>query len=157
MENDKVIKMILNGLKGKNTHLPPKKAIEGLTPEIAKMIPENEYHSCWEMLHHIVVWQEAIFEGIKGKEVDWQAISENNNWPTSDHLADDSNYLNLVNKFEQGLLHTEELAKTTDLDKSMPSWGNAPVLQAFFVLLQHNSYHLGQIVSVRKILGNWPS
>ena len=157
MDSDKIIMMITNGLEGKNTHLLPNNALEGLTPKLARETPEDVHHSCWELLHHIVVWQEAIFEAINGKKVDWQAISENTNWPTTEQLFDDSNFHNLVDKFSQGLLRAKELAKTVDLSKSMPAWGKAPVIQAFFVLLQHNSYHLGQIVTVRKILGNWSS
>ncbi len=157
MESDQIVPMILRGIKGKNTHLPPEKALEGLTPEIARMRPQNDYHSCWELLHHAVVWQEAIFEAILGKDVDWQAISEKDNWPGEEYLADDSNFVNLIEKFTQGLKKAEELAKSMDLTKSMPAWGDAPVLQAYFVLLQHNSYHLGQIVAVRKMLGIWSS
>jgi uncharacterized damage-inducible protein DinB len=157
METNKIVKMILKGLEGKNTHLPPSKALEGLTPKIARKTPINDDHSSWELLHHIVVWQEGIIEAINGKKVDWQAISKNNNWPTEEYVSDDVNFLNLVDKFTKGLLQAKELAKTVDLTKSMPAWGDAPVLQAFFVLLQHNSYHLGQIVVVRKQLGNWPS
>ncbi len=152
---DEIIPMVLRGLKGKNTHLPPEKALEGLTPEIARTKPPNNYHSCWELLHHTVVWQEAILEAIMGKEVDWKVISDANNWPGEEYLADDSNFINLVEKLTQGFAKAQELAKTVDLTKPMPAWGDAPVLQAFFVLLQHNSYHLGQIVAVRKMLGNW--
>ena len=66
---EQLIKVIINGLHGKNTHLQPKKAIDGLNPENARKKPDNSNHSSWELLHHIVIWQEAIFEAIEGKEV----------------------------------------------------------------------------------------
>jgi len=71
------------------------------------------------------------------------------------NLSDDQNFINLVKTFNDGLLEVEELIKTTDLQKPMPTWGNAPVIQAFIVLLQHNSYHYGQIVAIRQNLGIW--
>ncbi|MHA2108374.1 MAG: DinB family protein [Candidatus Hodarchaeales archaeon] len=157
MEIDKIVKMIQKGLIGKNTHLPPNKAIEGFSPDIAKIAPKNGNHSCWELLHHIVVWQEAILKAIDGNNVDWKAISDKTNWPAADYISDESNFINLVEKFENGLILADKKAKTVDLNKPMPAWGDAPTLQAYFVLLQHNSYHLGQIVAVRKQLGNWPS
>lgn len=154
---DPLIKAIVNGLHGKNTHLEPKKAVEGLISTSARNKPDSEFHSCWDILHHIVVWQEGILQAIKGNKVDWKDIARNYNWPTTELLSDDSNFPNLVKKFENGLTEVEELAKTVDLHKAMPAWDDAPVIQAFIVLLQHNSYHLGQIIAVRKILGDWSS
>ena len=78
-----VVKALVDGLYGKNTHLNPKKVVEGLTPANAKIKPENDNHSCWELLHHIKIWQKAIVEAIKGKEVDWKDISKNHNWPSA--------------------------------------------------------------------------
>jgi uncharacterized damage-inducible protein DinB len=150
---ESVVKALVNGLYGKNTHCSPKKAIEGLTPTTARIKPENDYHSCWESVHHIVVWQDAIIEALKGNQVDWQNISKNKNWPNAEYLSDDDNFTQLVKKFEDGLTQTEKMLKNIDLHKPMPSWGDNPNIQAVIVLLQHNSYHIGQIVAVRKILG----
>ena len=150
---ESLIKAITDGLYGKNTHITPKKALEGLTPSNAKIKPGNDYHSSWESLHHIVVWQETTFEVIKGNPVDWKDITKNQNWPKEGYLLNDNNFHNLVNKFENGLIEAESLFKTIDLHKPIPDWNNAPIIQAIIVLLQHNSYHLGQIMAVRKILG----
>ncbi|MFX0126272.1 MAG: DinB family protein, partial [Candidatus Hodarchaeota archaeon] len=69
--SDTLIKVIVNGLHGKNTHLNPQKAVEGLSPTSARNRPSAELHSCWDILHHIVVWQEGILRAIKGEKVDW--------------------------------------------------------------------------------------
>ncbi|MFX1506822.1 MAG: DinB family protein [Promethearchaeota archaeon] len=151
-----VVKALVDGLYGKNTHLNPKKVVEGLTPANAKIKPENDNHSCWDLLHHIKIWQKAILDAIKGEKVDWGDISKHHDWPSVEYLSDDQNFIGLVKMFEDGLKEAEELIKTTDLHKSMPAWDNAPVIQAIIVLLQHNSYHYGQIVAVRKNLGIWP-
>lgn len=151
-----IVKALIGGLYGKNTHVNPKKVIAGLTPTTAKIKSGNDNHSCWDLLHHIKIWQKAIIEAIKGKEVDWKEISAKHDWPSAEYLSNDHNFINLVKTFEDSLLEVEELIKTTDLHKPMPAWGNAPVIQAFIVLLQHNSYHYGQIIALRKSLGIWP-
>ena len=118
--------------------------------------PDNSNHSCWGLLHHIVIWQEAIIKAIEGKQVDWRGI-EKHNWPSKEYLSEDSNYPNLVDKFLQGISKAEDLAKSVDLHKPLPAWSESPVIQAFMVLLQHNSYHLGQLITTRKNLGLWNS
>ncbi|MFX0152748.1 MAG: DinB family protein [Candidatus Hodarchaeota archaeon] len=152
-----LIEAMINSLHVKTAHIKPNKAVEGLTPSNARSKPEGEYHSCWDLLHHIVVWQEGILRGIKGEKVDWKDIGEHHDWPTSELMSDDSNFINLVKKFKNGLKEAEEIAKTVDWYKEMPSWRGASIIEAFIVLLQHNSYHLGQLVAVRKILGDWPT
>ena len=150
---EQVVTGLVDGLYGRNTHLDPKKVVKGLTPANAKKKLNDDSHSCWELIHHIKIWQKAIIQSIKGKDVDWKEISKRYNWPSSEYLSDDQNFINLVKMFEGGLMEAEELIKTTDLHKPMPAWGNAPVIRAFIVLLQHNSYHYGQIVAIRKNLG----
>ena len=71
-----------------------------------------------------------------------------------DHVR---NFPNLVDKFLQGISKAEDLAKSIDLHKPLPAWSESPVIQAFMVLLQHNSYHLGQLITTRKSLGLWDS
>ncbi|MHA2175356.1 MAG: DinB family protein [Candidatus Hodarchaeales archaeon] len=149
---ESVIKAFSQGLYGKNTHIDAKKAIEGLTPTIAKFKPDNDFHSCWDLIHHMVVWQEAIFEAIRGKDVDWEKISKEKNWPDLNYFEDETNFDNLIEKFLEGIKTAEEFLKEGELHKPMPAWSNQPVLRGFIVLLQHNSYHLGQIMAVRKTL-----
>jgi len=149
---ESLIKALTNGLHGINTHIDPKKAIDGLTSTTAKLTLENEFHSCWDLIHHMVVWQEAIFETIRGNKVDWRKISEENNWPSMQFYEDDTNFDKLVEKFLAGIKIAEEFLKEVDLHKPMPGWSDEPTFQAFIVLLQHNSYHLGQLITVRRTL-----
>ena len=155
--NEGLVKIIENGLEGKFTHINPKKAINGLSPENARKKFNDSTHSCWDLLHHIVVWQEGILDAIEGNEVDWEDIEKNNNWPTDDYLSKDSNLEPLIEKFMQGLEKAKKLANSIDLNLPMPAWRNAPVMQGFMVLLQHNSYHLGQLITTRKNLDIWES
>ncbi|MHA2224320.1 MAG: hypothetical protein ACXAC8_03910 [Candidatus Hodarchaeales archaeon] len=63
---------------------------------------------------------------------------------------------NLISRFERGLIEVGKLIETTDFVKSIPSWETEPSIRVLIILLQHNSYHIGQIVSVRQFLGCWP-
>jgi uncharacterized damage-inducible protein DinB len=153
MQNSDV-EALISGLFAKNTHIEPKKALEGLTPANARQKPNNNVHSCWENLHHIVIWQEGLIDAIKGKKVDWKEIEKHHNWPTETQLSNDSNFDNLVKKYLDGLVRIEKLLRTINLNTPMPAWGEKPIINAVIVLLQHNSYHLGKIMALRKIVEN---
>jgi uncharacterized damage-inducible protein DinB len=153
---DILIKILKDGLQGKNTHINPQKALENLTADIARESPLNGIHSCWDLLHHILVWQDGILEAIKGNKVDWKEISTRN-WPTKEDLMNDSNFADLVIQFKQKTEETQKIIESVDFQKPIPAWENEPIIRALVVLLQHNSYHFGQIVAIRKHLNDWPT
>ncbi|MFX0118631.1 MAG: DinB family protein [Promethearchaeota archaeon] len=155
---DSIINTFKLGLVGKGIHVDPREALKELSPAIARKKPDNNegVHSCWELLHHIVVWQDAMIEAIKGNDVDWGDIAKTRNWPSEDMLADDANFTNLVLKFEKGIEEAKKLIKSVNYYELMPAWENHPKILGINVLLQHNSYHIGQIVIVRKLLKDHP-
>jgi uncharacterized damage-inducible protein DinB len=156
---EQLMKDISDGITGSLTHLTPMKAIEGLTPEIARKKPSDKLHSCWDLLHHTVFWQEVLLKNLNGQFVDWTTISNEDNWPTEEILSKDNNFIDLVKKFKENneLAFTKfeniDLMKTIKIGSDhTPSVTN---FRLILVFLQHTSYHLGQIVSTRKILGDW--
>ncbi len=154
--HDQVIKAISSGLQGKWTHLDPEKALYGLTPTIARKKPRDNAHSCWELLHHIVIWQDTLIRHIQGETLDWNDIERKNNWPTSESMKDDSNLSTLVTRFRSGIEEANKLLTNVDFMKTSEGFPELSVIKLFIVFLQHTSYHIGQIITVRKCLGDWP-
>jgi len=153
--NEIIAEIIRRSLHGKDAHIDPLKALKGLTAEMARKRPSPSSHSCWELLHHIVMWQSVCIDAIKGKEVDWEA-AQRKEWPSQERMTDAAQWDNLVAKFERGLEEASQLVERVDLAKPIPAWGDAPTFQVLMVLVQHNSYHIGQIVATRIALGYWP-
>ena len=151
-----LINAISSGLHGEWTHTDPKRALAGLTPINAKKKSTKSTHSCWELLHHIIVWQDTIINNIKGENLDWREIESQDNWPTEESLTDDSNFLDLKNRFLAGIEEAQDLLKQTDFTEMSRGYPELPKIKLYITLLQHTSYHLGQIMSLRKNLGDWP-
>lgn len=154
-----LIKDLSNGLIGDLTHLAPMKAVEGLTPTTARKKPSNKYHSCWDLLHHTVVWQDILLKNIDGKFIDWSTISNEDNWPSDEYLSKDDNFIELVKKFNKNLEMAATKLEEIDLMKGIKigpeHTPDVTYFRLILVFLQHTSYHLGQIVTTRKLLGDW--
>lgn len=157
--SEQFIKDLSSGLTGYLTHLAPMKAVEGLTPTNARKKPSGKYHSCWDLLHHTVYWQEILLKNLDGKFIDWAKINNEDNWPSDENFSEDDNFIELVRKFKQNLEITSKKLEDIDLTKGIKIFpGRAPDVSYFrlvLVFLQHTSYHLGQIVTTRKLLGDW--
>ncbi|MHA2074371.1 MAG: DinB family protein [Candidatus Hodarchaeales archaeon] len=149
-----MIEAITSGLEGEWTHIDPKSALANLNPSKAKIKPKYVSHSPWELLHHIVIWQDALLAQIKGASLDWNEIEKKDNWPTSESMQDDSNFSSLLNRFHSGIEEAQELLKRVDFTNTYGQFPELSVFKLYLTLLQHTSYHLGQIVTIRKQLGD---
>ena len=156
---EQLMKDLSSGLTGNLTHLKPMKEVEGLTPDTARKKPSNKYHSCWELLHHTVYWQEILLKNLDGKIIDWSKISNEDNWPSDEYLNKDNNFIELVKKLNKNLEIAATKLEKIDLMNGIKigpvHTPDVTYFRLFLVFLQHTSYHLGQMVTTRKLLGDW--
>ncbi|UCH05313.1 MAG: DinB family protein [Candidatus Thorarchaeota archaeon] len=150
---DELAKALLDGLYGKHTHPDPVDAVRGLTYDTASQRVSEKVHSSLDLLYHLVFWQDLCLEAARGeKDVKWpEAAGED--WPQPGSQIE---WDVLVKRFRKGLKEGERIVAEVDLVMPLPAWRNIPMLRAMIVLAQHNSYHLGQIVTNRIAQGTWP-
>ncbi|MDF1538596.1 MAG: DinB family protein [Candidatus Thorarchaeota archaeon] len=143
------------GLIAFHIHSPPKKVLKDITPDIAVKRMNSSTHTIWELLNHLVFWQDITIDAVKEKEVNWSR-SKIENWPEPiDSIThDELNALSM--RFLAGIERMSALADEVDLSSGMPSWPEGTKHWAFQMIAQHNSYHLGQIVTIRQMMSDWP-
>jgi len=142
-------------LTGKHIHVDPEKALENLTAEMAAEIPANSEHSCWQILGHIVFWQDLMLEALRRKEkVAWPKSNEPS-WAIK-VTKNERDWSELVDRFKAGLKDALEMSDDIGSQEPLPAWPKVPTYQALMVFGQHNAYHIGQIVTTRQALGYWP-
>jgi hypothetical protein len=153
-----LIKDLFSGLIGELTHLHPKRAVEGLTPAIARKKPMNLDHSCWDLLHHTVFWQDILLKNLEGEFMNWYPPHDKN-WPSDVYLSYDDNFSGFLEKFIKNLeIAAAKLKNINLMDRikiGAPLLPDATYFRILLVFLQHTSYHLGQLVITRKLLGDW--
>lgn len=140
---------LTNGLNGANSHIAPLKAISGIDPSLARKKLEHYPHNIWELLHHIVVWQDVLIENLKGNNPDWKGVQ---NWPTEESMQVEKNFYDLLERYKEGLKELDALTKTVELTRPMSEEYKDPIIHLVIVAITHNSYHLGQIMLLKKSL-----
>ncbi|UYP45630.1 hypothetical protein NEF87_001915 [Candidatus Lokiarchaeum ossiferum] len=151
---------MIQAMSGVCTHISPDDALVNLSPQESKIKPENKLHSCWDLLHHLIAWQNIIIQNLEGKFRDWSNIPVEENWPTEEDLSDEQNFIKLKNKLKTNVEKIKQLLDTMDLMefvKIISGEKKKPVtkFRLILVFLQHTSYHIGQIITTRKLLGIW--
>ena len=143
--------MLRAGLYGKHTHINPTTLIKSLRPEESKIRLGGYDHSIWDLLHHMVIWQDFTIQGLDGEEPDWKEIQDIE-WLASDYQYKDADFHNLVEDFVKGLEKLETHIESTDPQQSIPALGNSTAAHSILVVIQHNSYHLGQILVLKNLI-----
>lgn len=142
-------------LYGKNAHYDVLKALRGITAEDAKKQPIKNERSIWDHLYHIVFWHEITLKAIEGEELDWKTI-EGTDWLPKDAKLTENTWKQLVENFSDHLDKLKEIAENADFNRLIKGFGNTPLGRGIIIEFQHNAYHIGQIILLRKILGIWP-
>jgi hypothetical protein len=143
-------------LRGGGAHVSFKDAIAGLSGELRGVKPPNLPFSVWRLLEHLRIGQWDILEfSINPKHI--SPAWPDGYWPASDAPPSDAAWKKSVQQFGRDLKRMEALVANprTDLYALIPLGDGQTILREALLAADHNAYHLGQIVLVRRLLGAW--
>jgi hypothetical protein len=147
---------LLELLRGGHAHLDFDKAIAGLPVELRGAKPPGLPHTPWRLLEHMRIAQWDILRF----SVDPAHISPefpDGYWPADDAPPDPEAWDKSVAAFLADLRAMMDLVSSpeTDLFKSIHHGQGQTILREAMLVADHNAYHLGQLVVVRRLLGAW--
>jgi len=148
---------VLYLLRGDGAHLDFDKAIEGLPKELRGATPQGVPHSPWRLLEHMRLCQWDILEYSRNPD----HVSPNfpdGYWPEGDAPPSVRAWDESVAGFRADLQAMQELVADTNLDLLAPiphGQKGHTILREALLVADHNAYHLGQLVVVRRALNAW--
>lgn len=148
---DHVVKL----LEGGHAHATFEAAIKGLPASLRGRAPKALPYSPWQLLEHMRIAQWDILEFSRDREHQSPAWPDGY-WPRQTK-PDESAWRKSVNQFRRDLKAMEALVAdpATDLFARIP-WGDGQtVLREALLVADHNAYHLGELVVVRRLLDAW--
>jgi hypothetical protein len=153
--NDKTLREHLARLlEGKGAHLELQAALSQYPESIAGSRVPGVSHTPWRLLEHMRIAQSDILE-FSRKPDHVSPSYPDGYWPETDSPPTASAWAQSVESFLADLEAMRRLVMdpATDLFAPIP-WGDGQtVLREALVLADHNSYHLGQLILIGKVLG----
>ena len=147
---------LLELLSGGQAHAKFEDAVHGLMPKLRGTKPTGFPHSAWMILEHLRLAQWDILEFSRNRQHASPKWPEGY-WPETEAPPNAEAWSQSVAQFQSDLGAIEELVKNpeTDLFAKIP-WGDGQtILREALLLADHNSYHVAQLVDVRRLLGAW--
>jgi len=157
-ENAILREQLVQVLRGGAAHVDFLAALKDFPAEHYGTKPENAAHSAWEVLEHIRIALDDLYEfstSDKYVELKWPE----GYWPKSAKPASPKEWNDSVRAIEEALGAFTALVKDShsNLFAQIP-WGTSKdqtLLREVLVAATHTSYHIGEFVFLRRLLGAW--
>jgi hypothetical protein len=127
-----------------------------LTAKLRGKKPKGAEHTLWQLLEHIRIGQWDILEFSRNpKHVSppWPK----GYWPATEAPPSASAWNNSLRNVREDMKAMEKLVASpkTDLLAKIPHGTGQTILREALLLADHNAYHVGQMVLLRRVLGEW--
>lgn len=148
--------IVAGALDWEQAHVKLENALEGLPPELRGVRPQGIPHSVWELVQHIrlaaVDLADFMDDPDYHHELEWPA----GYWPARPEPSE-AEWNDALAVIARERTRMQGLATRPGLDLAARiPWGDGQTyLRTLLVALDHEAYHVGQIVLVRKALGAW--
>jgi len=145
-------------LKGGGAHVKFEDAVRKLPVAMRGKRPKRGTHSAWEILEHLRLAQNDILEFSRdASHVSPQWPS--GYWPEKPTPPNATAWAESIRAFQAALDAMCDLVANpaTDLHARIPHGQGQTILREALLVADHNAYHLGELVLVRRLLGAWTS
>ena len=139
-------------ISGSGAHADTESVFASLNWKLAGKRPANSPHSIYQLLTHMLYWQDWVLEWLDGGDPPTPEHASGS-WPGKAGPSSRKEWDQAVQRFRNGLAALTRHTRVADLSAKNGAKSRLEMLQT---IASHNSYHAGQAVLIRQQLGAWP-
>src|SRR5437667_8289674 len=156
MKNSSLQQHVINLLNFEGAHVGFDQSVRGLGAELRGKKIKGFPHTAWQLLEHMRIAQWDILEfsrSAKHVSPEWPG----GYWPKTVRPPNDDAWKKSLASFKRDLKAMEKLVSdpNTDLYTKIPHGTGQNIFREALLVADHNAYHLGQLVLLRRLLGAW--
>ena len=151
------VSIIASALTWEQAHASLEHSADGLAPPLRGRRPAGYPHSAWELLDHVRRTQHDLLQfctNASYHEPKWP----DDYWPGSPEPPNEGAWATCLAaiRVDAQALADFAIENAARLTEKIPHGTGQTYLRTVLVAVDHVSYHTGQIVAVRRLLGAWP-
>ena len=127
------------------------KVFDNLTIEQASQTSDNTPKTVWQILNHLTIWQEYQLRLLRNEFVS-QSINEIDTWTEEQSVLDQGLLDEKINQFKSQI----DSVKSEVNSLNMADRGHETRIKIVQDLTLHLSFHLGEIISLKRTHRNYP-
>jgi len=146
-------KHVDNLLLMKGAHLSLDEAVAGFPAHLRGTKPPGAPHTAWQLLEHMRLAQEDILDFSRNPKYQERKFPDDY-WPASEAPPSERAWDKSVRQFQSDLKELRALIADArqDLFAAIPHGQGQTLLREALLTADHNAYHLGQLMFLRKML-----
>ncbi|MEX0655711.1 MAG: DinB family protein [Phycisphaeraceae bacterium] len=147
---------VLELLRGGGAHLAFEQAVADLPAKLRGAKPAGQPHTPWRLVEHMRIAQHDIVAFTVDPDYTSPAWPDGY-WPEGDAPPSAKAWQQSLAGFRRDAKRMAKLVadRKTDLLTPIPHGDGQTVLREAMLIADHNAYHLGQLVIIRRLLDAW--
>jgi uncharacterized damage-inducible protein DinB len=131
-------------------------AVDGLPAALRGRVPAGLPYSPWQLVEHLRLAQHDILDFCRNpdyEELTWP----DDYWPSAAEPPSARAWDESIAAFrrDRDTLRALALDPAADLFAPIPHGSGQTLLRELLLVADHNAYHVGQLIAVRRLLGAW--
>lgn len=159
-QTQEIVKQLVELLRGGNAHATLERATENFPEHLRGTVPGHLPYSAWQLLEHLRITQRDILDFSSPppdgyKSLEWPA----DYWPATPSPPTPGSWDDTLNAIHSDRDRFISLLTRRDVDLfARFSWGDGQnLLREALLIADHNSYHIGELIVLRRVLNIWDS
>jgi uncharacterized damage-inducible protein DinB len=151
--------IVASSLDWEQAHATLENSVKGLPVLLRGERPAGYPHSAWELLEHMRITQQDLLDFCQNPEYEEKLAWPRDYWPPTPAPPTTEAWDKTLEDFSRDRSALARFATKSDIDLTarIPRGTGQTYLRTILVAVDHASYHTGQIVSVRRLLGASPT
>jgi uncharacterized damage-inducible protein DinB len=144
-------------LDWKHAHVGFDDAAKGVPPKLRGAVPKGFAHSVWEIVEHVRIAQHDILKFCGNPRYKHTMTWPDDYWPKTPGPKNATAWTKSLADIRRDRKAMQRLAadRRLDLFAKIPHGSGQTLLRELLLVADHTSYHVAQIVDIRRALGIW--
>ncbi len=156
MSDKSLRNLLVRVLDWQDAHVHFDAAVDGIPPDLRGVRAEGVPYSAWQLLEHMRLAQRDVLEFCRNPAYEEPRWPEDY-WPSHAAPGSDEAWDESIANFRADRESLKALAENAALDlfAQIPHGTGQTYIRELLLVADHNAYHVGQLVLVRRLLGIW--
>ncbi|CAM3816461.1 DinB family protein [Mesobacillus thioparans] len=132
-------------------------ALQGVIAAEAAWTSSGISNSIWQIVNHLIFWNEDVIHRIKGTENSHKAEDNEETFANSGDPEDEIEWARTVERLNKVMNQLKTVIAELDDEKLKAPYAadRYSIERLLSNIMMHDTYHLGQIVLLRKLQSSW--
>jgi uncharacterized damage-inducible protein DinB len=157
MRDEKALRaQLVKLLDFKEAHVDFDRAVKGIPPRSRGKLPQGVEHTLWQLVEHLRIAQGDILEFCKTAKYEEKKWPDDY-WPKALGPHSAAAWTKSLAAYRRDRKAMQRLVanRKIDLLAAIPHGSGQTYLREILLVADHNAYHIGQIIALRRRLGIW--